>query len=186
MNVNEPKFEIEKKEAVPLPPSSIPKRPAWKLHVEEWTPAVVMGLTFVAGWICERLHLLPTVTDRAQQLFASTVDVGAIAAGFLATSQTMLLSFKGTAADRFITNSGLSALLGRYLRRAAWAALFFACTSLICVGALGMPPPPNGVTTLPWYLLVFWASLTMYGAAAVVRAMRIFFKVFDNKAKVAD
>ena len=137
-----------------------------------WALGVVAGL---AGWLL-RAHI-PAFETNSQQLFASSVDLGAIAVGFLATAKGLLLSFEGTRAGRFIRDSGLLSTLAEYLRVATWVAFGFALLSLLIVGIIGT------CKTMPPALGIFWFALAVVAGSSVFRATQIFFRVFKTKVK---
>lgn len=143
---------------------------------EQWYP-VAGSLTVLLAAVILR-EKLPVFGTTTQQLFASTVDVGAIAAGFLGTAKAMLLSFKGTSAGKFIEDSGLGELLSSYLRAGAWAAFGLAAVSLLSVGWIGAGGPAG---TLPWPMVALWAGSATYTGLALLRAAKIFFKLFQTK-----
>lgn len=143
-------------------------------HWERYHPWLFGLASLVAAVVAN--SKLPAVTSGAQQLFASTVDVGAIAAGFLGTAKGLLLSFKGTPADEYIQKSGLAEMLAEYLSSAAWAAFFLALASLVAVGVLGLG------SQLPATAVAIWFGAAIFTFFAVLRALRVFFKLFKKKA----
>src|SRR4051812_37928954 len=93
----------------PPPAPQTPKGVNWGRAWERWYPlvfALLVGGT-VAVLLLKIADAQAILPQSLQQPFASTVDVGAIAAGFLGTALTVVLGLQGTAGGKFLRDSGL-------------------------------------------------------------------------------
>lgn len=110
------------------------------------------------------------------QLFSSTMDIGAIAIGFLATAKTVLLSIQGSPAVEKMRGSGLYEGLLRYILTAIRAAFVLAAYSLVTVfleKVLKDSPIAWQGVVVAWLYLVVMAGLACY------RVIDVFFTILS-------
>ncbi|WP_164016965.1 hypothetical protein [Pyxidicoccus trucidator] len=106
------------------------------------------------------------------QLFSSTMDIGAIAIGFLATAKTVLLSIQGSPAVTKMRGSGLYEGLLRFILKAIRAAFALATWSLVTV----FLEKALNHSTLVWELVVFaWLFLVITAGLSCYRVIDVFF-----------
>jgi hypothetical protein len=141
--------------------------------LERWyPPAVGLGALGLSRYVLRKIdQTLPS--SALQQAFASTVDIGAIAIGFLATALSVILSLQGTKADSFMRSSGLHDDVRHYMLKAIqWSfALVVVSLAFVLVDAFQLSAEQRS-----WELSV-WVSVLVTAGLACLRVLGIFFRI---------
>jgi len=135
---------------------------------ERFYPEAVAVVAFMAGWWYE--FLLPTPDEG---LLGSSLTLGAILTGFLATSKAVLLGLRDTDIWRHLQEKQLDKRVIRYLSRAITGAFAFSLWSLLgYFSALEV-----------WLYPLIWLFLAAYTAAAFWRFTRVLFAIITAERK---
>ena len=97
------------------------------LQIERWAPLVV-GCGAGTFWIFIDGHI---AADFAKELLAALLTAASIAAGFLATSLSIVLTMAASQTGKQLRNSGYDGHLHRYLREAIYGCLVLAMLSVL-------------------------------------------------------
>ncbi|GEL74609.1 hypothetical protein MVI01_63930 [Myxococcus virescens] len=112
------------------------------------------------------------------QLFSSTLDLGAIAIGFLATAKAVLLSIQGSPAVTKMRGTGLYEGLLRFILRAIQATFTLAAYSLVAI----FLEKAFDHSTLKWQLVVLiWIFLVVTAGLACYRVIDVFFTILSPR-----
>lgn len=152
-------------------------RARWALILERWHPHF-FGV--VSGFVAFRFLRGETLPN-LQQVFASTIDLGAIALGFVITVKTILLGMRGTAAHAWVDASGLGPRFSRLLIDTAYLIFILVVLSLGMVLLQGLLLPEStviGETARPKLAilsLAVWLGASLATGLGCIQVIRIFF-----------
>jgi len=139
--------------------------------IEQWHPYVI-AVGSVPGWFY-LFRWLNLSTQEAKDLFAIILNVAAIAAGFLGTAASILLTMGPTAVIKDLKQSGALVLLYRYVisavRHQFWL-VFFSVTLLV------LYPRINSSRALT-ILAVGWGASTVLAGLSSLRIIQLFGKI---------
>lgn len=147
-----------------------------RLQLERWGPMIIGVLSTCAWWYSDG----QIKAFFAKELLAGLLSAGAIAAGFLATSISILLPMANTSTGEWLRNKGYLPDLFRYLSRAIYSCLVLAC---VCVAAFFMLDNDQGVPHWFSFIIIFSAS---YSAAAMTRIAEVLLNLFERASEPAD
>jgi hypothetical protein len=139
--------------------------------IERWYPYALSGASAPAWFYLFRW--LNLSTQEAKDLFAIILNVSAIAAGFLGTAASILLTMGSTPVTKDLKQSGTLVLLYKYVVSAIWHQFWLV---LFSVALLLLCPKIQG----PWSLTVLasaWGISTVLAALSSIRIIHLFGKI---------
>lgn len=144
---------------------------ALRRKIEQCYPYAV-AVASAPGWLY-LFHWLGLSIQEAKDLFAIILNVAAIAAGFLGTAASILLTIGPTAVIKDLKQSGALVLLYRYVVSAVWHQFWLVSFS---VTLLVVYPKLHCQRTLT-VLAVAWGVSTMLAALSSFRIIQFFGKI---------
>lgn len=146
------------------------------LQIERRAPAL-LGLAAAAAW----WYFDGSIgAHMAKELLGALLGAGALAAGFLTTSLSILLPIASTGTGAKLRKSGYRDILFKYMRSAIWSSLALAA---VCVVAFFTLEPEGGPSRPLSLVLVFTAA---YSATALVRVAEILMSLFERASEPDD
>jgi hypothetical protein len=126
-----------------------------------------------SGGACAWLFRHRELPENLEQVFATTVDVGAIGVGFLGAIFALLLTIQGTPMVEKMHRSGLWDDLMDFLVQSIWASFVLVTFSLTAVVM------ESFLKRQDWrhYALFLWAATAVFAGLSVYRVLTIFFTV---------
>lgn len=147
-----------------------------KLQLERWGSVIFGFLAVAAWWVADgqiKSHF-------AKEILAALISAAAIAAGFLATSLSILLPIASTETGKRLRSSGYLPYLFRYLREAIYGCLTLA---LACVLTFFCLPE---VGAAPTWLAVIIVFMSAYAAGALARIAEVLMNLFERSSEPED
>ena len=147
-----------------------------KLQVERWGPVIFGCISVAAWWAADgqiKFHF-------AKEILAALISAAAIAAGFLATSLSILLPMASTETGKRLRNSGYLPYLFRYLREAIYSCLVLALVCILTFFCL-----PEGGAANAW-LAVIIVFTSAYAAGALARIAEVLMNLFERESEPKD
>ncbi len=136
------------------------------LFLEKFIPYILALSGILVWW---RLGIsLP----QGEGILGSSLTIGAILTGFLATSKAILMSVDSPVMKRIRVTDYLNDLVS-YLSQAIWLSFSFCCTSLLGYFIQ---------TSSFWYGLT-WIAIALATAASFVRVTNIMLKILKHQGK---
>lgn len=139
--------------------------------VEYYYPCAI-AVASVPGWFY-LFRWLNLSTQEAKDLFAVILNVSAIAAGFLGTAASILLTMGPTPVIKDLKQSGTLTLLYKYVVSAIWHQFWLV---LYSVTLLLLYPKLRDSRALN-ALAVVWGTSAVLGALSSIRIIRLFGKI---------
>lgn len=138
--------------------------------VERWYPFVggaLVGVALSLSGVIKNLHDGPT-----QTLMGHGINVAAIAVGFLATAQSVLVSIERSRVVELMRESGYYEDLLDYLLDSVklWFVVAFA-SALLVLTVPSLREPWRSLALSGWFGLVAWAALAGYRVIAFLGAV---------------
>jgi hypothetical protein len=133
------------------------------LLIENYGP-YTLGLIATLIWHTNNISL-----PAGEGILGSSMTVGAIFTGFLATAKAILMSLKSRVLSR-IKDTGYIENLVSYLSQAIWLSFIFCCLSLL---GYFFPKFPD------WYGYV-WIAIAVSMAFAFIRVTNIMLKILKK------
>lgn len=144
-----------------------------RLQIERWGP-IIFGVLSAAAW----LFFDGRITDYfAKELLSALLSAAAIAAGFLATSISILLPMSNTPTGLWLQKKGYLPDLIRYLGRAIYSCITLA---FVCVVTFFLLIKDEGAP--PWIAVVLIFS-SAYTAAALARIAEVLMNLFERASE---
>ena len=142
--------------------------------IEHWYPyAVAVASAPVWFYLLRWLNLS---TQEAKDLFAIILNVSAIAAGFLGTAASILLTMGSTPVIKDLKQSGTLVLLYKYVVSAIWHQFWLV---LFSVTLLLLYPKLHGPRILT-VLALAWGMSTVLAALSSIRIIHLFGKIITE------
>lgn len=155
------------------------------LILERWHP---LAFGVLAGYFSYRWLGGKTLGD-LQQVFASTIDLGAIGLGFLITVKTILLGMRGTPAHAWVDSSGLGVKFSRLVVDTTFLVFLLVAVSLGMVLLQGLLKdgstviPASSAPMLARASLAIWAGACVAAGLGCFQVIRIFFLMLAPKRR---
>lgn len=139
--------------------------------IEHWFPyglavASAPAWFYLLGW-------LSLTTQEAKELFAIIVNVSAIAAGFLGTAASILLTMGSTPVIKDLRQSGALVLLYKYVIAAIWHQFWLV---LLSVTLLLLYPKLHN-PRIVMALAIVWGVSTVLAALSSIRIVQLFGRI---------
>ncbi|MCV9947786.1 hypothetical protein [Paenibacillus sp. BT-177] len=131
---------------------------------------IIAGL--MTGLVCF-LGIEPNRFLNFKDILASSINVSAITAGFLATAMSLLITLTNETVIQRLRDFGLYIHLINYLKSAIGWTFFIAIVSAACLFIDG-----NGNTKYIFFLI--WIFFCVAGAVSVIRVVNILSKILDK------
>jgi hypothetical protein len=134
-----------------------------------------LALLSTPGWFC-LFRWLNLTTQEAKDLFGAILNVSAIAAGFLGTAASILLTMGSTAVMRDFQQSGTLPLLNRYIVSAIrhqFAVVLFSVSMMLLYPKIQGP-------RMVISLAVAWGVLVALAALSSFRIIHLFGKIVTS------
>ena len=142
--------------------------------IEYWYPyAGALGSAPAWFYLFRWLNLS---TQEAKDLFAIILNVSAIAAGFLGTAASILLTMGSTPVIKDLKQSGTLVLLYKYVVSAIWHQFWLV---LFSVTLLLLYPKLHGPRVLTVLVLVWGVSATLASLSSI-RIIHLFGKIITE------
>lgn len=157
----------------------------WALIAERWHPHALGVVVGVVSFRWLNGKALPDL----QQVFASTIDLGAIALGFLITVKTILLGMRGTSAHTWVEASGLGPRFSRLVIDTTYLVFLLVVLSLGMVLLQGLLKDTSTVISkdaAPLFArgsLAAWLAGCVGAGFACLQVIRIFFLILAPKRR---
>ncbi|MGE0446081.1 MAG: hypothetical protein AB7P99_12710 [Vicinamibacterales bacterium] len=145
------------------------------LQIERWGPSLLACAVTAAWWWFDGAI---TITF-AKELLGALIGAASIAAGFLATSLSILLPIASTSTGSKLRRSGYRALLFEYMRSAIFSCLLLAVVAVVSFFSLDEHRVGSGVAAL----LIYNAT---FAAAALARVTEILMGLFERGSEPDD
>ena len=159
------------------PPPAVPRRKGaiiWENIYPTVGGVAALAMALFVQWKLPALRL----PSELGQLFSSTLDIGAIAIGFLATAKTVLLSIQGSIAVERMRGSGLYEGLLKFILKAIRSSFALAAFSLACI----FLDKAISDIEVAWELVVsVWLALVITTGLASYRVIDVFFTILSPK-----
>jgi hypothetical protein len=139
--------------------------------IEQWYPYAAAAVSAPAWFYLFRW--LNLSTHEAKDLFSVVLNVSAIAAGFLGTAASILLTMGATPVIKDLKGAGTMRLLYRYVISAIWHQFWLVFLS---VGLLMLYPKLSHPRLLT-VLAVAWGISTSLAVLSNIRIIRLFGKI---------
>jgi hypothetical protein len=139
--------------------------------IERWYPYGIAILS-APGWLY-LFHWLNLTIQEAKDLFASVLNISAIAAGFLGTAASILLTMGATPVIKDLKQSGTLVLLYKYVLSAIWHQLWLVVFSVSLLVLFPKIQSPRILIALA----VVWGSSSILAALSSVRIIHLFGKI---------
>lgn len=139
--------------------------------IERWYPYAVAAVSVPAWFYLFRWRSL--TTQEAKELFAIILNVSAIAAGFLGTAASILLTMGSTPVIKDLKQSGTLVLLYKYVVSAIWHQFWLV---LFSVTLLLLYPELHSARVLT-ALAAVWGASTVLAASSSSRIIQLFGKI---------
>ena len=149
-------------------------------QIERSYPYAV-AVASIVGWFY-LFRWLNLNTQEAKDLFATILNVSAIAAGFLGTAASILLTMGTTPVIKDLKDSGTLSLLYRYVVSAVhhqFALVLLSVILLVLYPKLHYP-------RLLFWLAVFWGTAATLASMSSYRVIRLFGRVVTADASSGD
>ncbi len=126
----------------------------------------IVGWFYLFGW-------LDLDTHEAKELFTTILNVSAIAAGFLGTAASILLTMSPTPVTKDLKDSGTLSLLYRYVVSAVEHQFGLVLLSVILIVLFPKLHHPR----LLFWLAVFWGMAATLASMSSYRVIRLFGRI---------
>ncbi len=136
--------------------------------IEHWYPYAVAVASLPAWFYLFRW--LNFTTQEAKELFAIILNVSAIAAGFLGTAASILLTMGTTPVIKDLKQSGTLLLLYKYVVSAIWHQFWLVLFSVTLLLLYPKLKSPRVLTALA----VTWGASTVLAALSSIRIIQLF------------
>ena len=143
-------------------------------RIEYWYPYAA-ALGSAPAWFC-LFRWLNLSAQEAKDLFAIILNVSAIAAGFLGTAASILLTMGSTPVIKDLKQSGTLVLLYKYVVSAIWHQFWLV---LFSVTLLLLYPKLHGPRVLTVLALAWGVSATLASLSSI-RIIHLFGKIITE------
>ena len=140
------------------------------ITIERYLPYVAGIIGSIVWWI-----LQVAFPKEAGAILTSSITYGAIISGFMATSEAILISLRGSSVIVFLHDSGYIKDLVQYIAVAIWLPLAFAILSIIGLFI-------KDVSVCGWFGIL-WCGVATASTFAFIRIMVIMHRILLIKPK---
>lgn len=135
------------------------------LTIERIYPYLAGAIAFAVWW-----YFHPVFPKNPEQVLSSSLTIGAILTGFLATSKAILMGLRGTPVWESLHSSGYITDLVSYLAQAIWVSFAYCL-----VGLIGFFVDPQSI----WFAST-WFAVGVTAGFAFIRVTNIFLKILEH------
>lgn len=139
------------------------------LFTERYYPYITAGCA--AGIY---YYLSPTAPEKCSDIYNASLAFGAIVAGFMATSLSIILSLKGSSVLVYLYESKYIKDLVAYLAASVWVPILFC---IINMAGYFIPD----VNTISRYYWPVWVFFFIAAVLVLVRTVRILLAILGRK-----
>lgn len=149
-----------------------------KLWFERLYPHVAAAVTGGGSfWVIRHYDAADLVEKSIKPVLSSTVDIGAIAVGFLGAALGLVLAVQQGPAGQWIEKTGLRGMMIKYLWGALGYSAALALLSLLSLVLDGLITSPEHRKSLYLVLAPLWTAGLVGTVASCNRALAIFGRI---------